>query len=198
MRELNLYQTESDELVLIGEAIDRHCWLVADTHSESPLVHKLITLEDFQCARLETRHFFIFDGAAEGSRLSIRKVSKDGDDFYYVSPGVGIPSLEFLGGGVFSNSDTHHRLIRPGFLSYSPEYWTADLLRKLPSPPELASLFDDLCRTVKQHSSKIRPGKKVFWIGQNAQTELKNSARLVGFENLEPEEWFGNVRGSGS
>jgi hypothetical protein len=185
MRELNLYQTEQDEVLLVTEALHQACWLVPDTHNKSPEVRRLTALDEFQSARLETRHFYIFNAPTEESGLSVRKVIKDNNEFYYVSPGVGIPSLEFLGGGVLSDQTGRGRLIRPGFLAYSPEYWAADLSRKLATPPKLASLFEHLSKIVKGHSSKIKLGKNVFWVGKGARSELEKSGRLVGYENLD-------------
>jgi hypothetical protein len=182
MRGLQLYQTESDEHVLIEEAIRLGCWLVPDIPSSSSEAHRLHTVEEFRQARLETRHFYIFSSRDQGGALSVRKVDKGNSHFFYVSPGVGTPSLEFLGGGVFVSPETQMRLIRPGFLEYSPDYWATDLSRKLASPPELASLFERLCVVAKSHSVRIKPGKSIFWVGEDARSEMEKGARLVGYE----------------
>jgi hypothetical protein len=184
---LQLYQTESDEVSLINAAFDLGCQLVPDTHLRSPQVQKLLSIEAFQGARVETRHFYIFSDSLAQSPLSTRKVTKEnGEFFYYVSPGVGTPSIEFLGGGIFEEPNAGAQLIRPGFLEFSREYWTLDLSRKLQSPTELESLFNRLSRTVKSHSSRIKPGKSVFWLGDNAQAEMEKGARLVGYESWSP------------
>lgn len=184
---LQLYQTESDETLLVNAAFDQGCLLVPDTHLISPEVQKLISIDAFQGARVETRHFYIFCDSLAQSPLSTRKVTKEnGESFYYVSPGVGTPSIEFLGGGIFEEPNTGAHLIRPGFLEFSRKYWTVDLSRELQSPPELESLFKRLSRIVKARSSKIKPGKSVFWLGDDARAEMEDGARLVGYESWSP------------
>jgi hypothetical protein len=121
---LQLYQTEPDEISLIKAAFDLGCQLVPDTHLRSPQVQKLHSIEAFRCARVETRHFYIVSDSLAQSPLSARKVTKEnGESFYYVSPSVGTPSIEFLGGGIFEEPNAVAQLIRPGFLEFSPQYW---------------------------------------------------------------------------
>lgn len=185
---LQLYQTEVDELLLIRAAFEEGCCLVPDVHSKVPEARRLIDVEEFREERGQTRHFYILTNSMVHSPLSIRKVKKEDDYFYYVSPGVGTPSLEFLGGGLYSGTESGTRLIRSGFLEFSREYWSADLSAKLPSPPELESLFLRLSRAIKTHGSRIKPGKTVFWLGDDAKSQLDGGARLVGYESWSPDK----------
>lgn len=183
---IQLYQTEVDELVLVRAAFERGCCLVPDLHLRSPEVQRLFNLEEFQNARLITRHFYIFGSSLAPHSLSIRPVEKENEIFYYVSSGVGTPSLEFLGGGIHVEPGTNRRLIRSGFLEFSREYWSEDLSRKLPSPPELEAHFLELSKVIKAHSLRIKPGKSVFWFGEDAKEQLQTGTKLVGYESWLP------------
>lgn len=185
MRELDLYQVEEDERLLVSRAFEGSCIFVPDVHYKVPEAYYLRTLEAFQNARAGTRHFYILKEPYSKSPFSMREVSKEGEVFYYASPGVGTPSLEFLAGGLFEEKPGTP-LIRPGFLAFSREYWSLDLSQKLSSPRELEILFDELCRVVKASSSRVKPGKKVFWLGDNARVALESGARLVGYESWSP------------
>jgi hypothetical protein len=195
---MQLYQTESDEILLVKSALDQGCLLMPDIHFKSREVQTVFSIETFQSARVETRHFYIFSDSLDAASLPTRKVTKqNGEVFYYVSPGVGTPSLEFLGGGLFVESNTGANLIRPGFLGFSREYWTNDLSRKRQSPTELESLFKALSRAVKAHNSRIKPGKSVYWLGDNARAEMENGARLVLNESWSPPTCWADRQPSG-
>jgi hypothetical protein len=88
-----------------------------------------------------------------------------------------------LGGGLFVDDATGEKRIRSGFLEFSRDYWAANLSRKKPAPPELEEMFKLLSRVVKKRSTRIKPGKGVFWLGDDARLQLANGARLVGYES---------------
>jgi hypothetical protein len=180
---LQLYQTELDELELVKAAIDEGCWLVPDTHYNVPEPDKLSTMEEFQNARIDQRHFFILNEVFTQSPISMREISKRDEHFYYVSPNVGGPSLEYLGGGISIDGATGEKRIGPGFLEFSRDYWVADLSRKKPSPPELEEMYKRIARAVKVQSTRIKPGKGVFWLGNDARMQLEKGARLIGYES---------------
>jgi hypothetical protein len=180
---LQLYQTELDELELVKAAIDEGCWLVPDSHYKVHEPDRLFTMEEFRDARLEQRHFFILNEVFIQSPISMREISKLDEHYYYVSPNVGGPSLEFLGGGISVDDRTGEKLIGSGFLEFSREYWVDDLSRKKPSPPELEEMYKRLARVVKVQSTRIKPGKGVFWLGNDARMQLEKGARLVGYES---------------
>ena len=183
MRTLQLYQTEADELELVKAAFAEDCWLVPDSHYRAPEVLKLFNLEEFKHARIEQRHFFIMNETFLKSPLSMRGFSKQNESLYYVSPNEGGPFLEFLGGGVFAvDGVMKEQRIRPGFLECPRDYWDPAASQKRLSPPELAETFNRIVDAVKARSTRIKPGKTVFWLGADAKLKLQRGARLVGYE----------------
>jgi hypothetical protein len=152
MRTLQLYQTEADELELVKAAFAEDCWLVPDSHYRAP-------------------------------EVLMRGFSKQNESLYYVSPNEGGPFLEFLGGGVFAvDGVMKEQRIRPGFLECPRDYWDPAASQKRLSPPELAETFNRIVDAVKARSTRIKPGKTVFWLGADAKLKLQRGARLVGYE----------------
>src|ERR1700754_3238022 len=103
MRELNLYQTEEDELGLVKAAFAAGCRMVPDSNYETSEVPAIYTIEAFRLSRLTERHFFILHECFQRLPITLRKISKDGKLLYYISPSQGGPFLEFMGGGIFVN-----------------------------------------------------------------------------------------------
>jgi hypothetical protein len=180
---IQLYQTEVDELTVVKTALDRGWWLIPDLDYSSDQVQELRSIEQFKRARSVERHFFIVSDFFLCSPLSLRKITKRGETVFYVSPSEGGPCLEFLGGGVFVDDATTEQRIRPGFLAFSRHYWASDLSQRFQSPPQLEIAFKLLAGVIKKNSLRIKPGKSVFWLGNDARSELQKGTRLVGFEN---------------
>jgi hypothetical protein len=182
MRGLQLYLTEVDELELVKAAFEEGCRLIPDCHYETAEYRELRSITEFKHHRAHVRHFFILGAGDELPRGAMRRVEKETESFFYLSPNVGEPSLELLGGGVFTDEESGKRMVRPGFLEFSQYYWTPDLSRRMVSPPEIEERFKRLASVVKRHSIRIKPGKGVFWLGNDAKLQLENGASLVGYE----------------
>ncbi|MGD0631016.1 MAG: hypothetical protein ABR987_16940 [Terracidiphilus sp.] len=180
---LQLYQTEADELVLVKAALDQGCWLVPDLNYETDEVQRFRSTEEYQHFRTEERHFFVLSEAFVRAPLSLRKITKADRILFYVSPSEGGPFLEFLGGGSFVDDSTGGRRIRPGFFTFSRRYWAADLSRTYDSPVELEEMFKRLTRVVKASSTRIKPGKSAFWLGNDARAQMADGVRLVCYES---------------
>jgi len=185
---LQLYQTESDELELVKVAFEEGCWLVPDSHYETTDVDKLFTVEEYMQTRASERHFFILGKAFSLEQLIMDSFTKDGKTLFYIVPSSGGPFLEYLGGGMFVDDATGEKRIRSGFLEFSRDYWAVDLSRKKSSPPELELTYKRLAQSVKAQSTRIKPGKGIFWLGNDAKMQLKSGARLVGFESWAPSQ----------
>jgi hypothetical protein len=179
MRELNLYQTEKDELHLIKAAIAAGCKLVADSNFETPEAPVISTVAAFQTSRAEQRHFFILHESFQRLPITFRQVAKNGKQLYYVSPSQGGPFLEFLGGGIFVNDKTGTKYVRSGFLAYRPEYWDEGLAKKWPAPPELSETYGKLSKVIRVKSTQIKPDKTVYWLGDDAKAQLLNGVKLA-------------------
>jgi hypothetical protein len=182
MRGLQFYLTEVDELDLVKAAFEEGCKLIPDCPYETPDFRDLHSIAEFQQYRSQVRHFFIFGGRDELPRDAMRKVEKEARYFFYLSPNVGKPSLEFMGGGVFTDEVSGKKMVRPGFLELSKYYWATDLSKRLVSPLEIEERFKRLTSVVKRSSTRIKPGKGVFWLGSDAKLQLENGASLVGYE----------------
>jgi len=178
MRELNLYQTEEDELELVKAALAEGCRMVPDSNYETPTVPTIDTVEAFRLCRLNERHFFILHERFQRLPITLRQISKDGKLRYYISPSQGGPFLEFMGGDIFVNEETGVKHIRSGFLAYRPEYWDEGLTKKEKAPSGLAETYRQLAKVIRATSTRIKPDKTVYWLGDHAKAQLLNGVKL--------------------
>ena len=177
-----MYLTEVDEVELIKAAFDEGCRLVPDHLYRTAELDELNSIVEFANVRQQVRHFFIFGAGDEIPRRAMRTIEKESESFFYLPPNVEKPSLEFLGGGIVTD-DTGHKMIRSGFLEFSRSYWSHDSSRKLVSPQEIEQRFRRLVSVIKRHSIRIKPGKGVFRLGNDARLQLENGASLAGYEH---------------
>jgi hypothetical protein len=185
MPQINLYQTEVDELEFMKGALKEGCKIVPDCNYATPEIQILNTLEEFQCSRLSERHFFILHERFIRLPLQLRPISKDGKTVYYISPSQGGPFVEFLGGGIFEDEKTQTWRIRSGFLAHPSNYWDANITKRQASPPELMEIYKRLAEAIRATSTRIKPDRSVYWLGNDAQAQLLRGAKL-GLH----EDWF--------
>lgn len=178
MRELNLYQAEEDELELINAALMAGCLIIPDSNYEAPEVLAIDTVEGFKRSRLRVRHFFMLHESFQRLPVTLRKISKDGKVVHYVSPSQGGPFIEFMGGGIFLNDETGSKYVRTGFLAHRSEYWNQELTKKQSSPPELVEIYGQLSKVIRTTSTRIKPDKAVYWLGDYAKAQLLNGVKL--------------------
>jgi len=183
MPSVQLYQSELDEVELIRTALAEGCCIVPCYDYESPEEKRLSTLEDFLGARTKVRQFFFTSESFERAPLSMREISKGGKAIFYIQQNTGGPFLQFLGGGLFLDEATGEDRIRPGLLSFSRHYRAEDLSWQHASPPELEEMFKQFLRVIKKNSVRIKPGKSVFWLGKDAEVQVRRGAKLIGYEN---------------
>jgi hypothetical protein len=186
MRELNLYQTEEDELQLVRAALSAGCRILPDSNYEVPKVLVIDNIAAFQQSRLTQRHFFILHESFQRLPVALRQIVKDGKLVYYISPSQGGPFLEFLGGGIFLNTETGTKCIRSGFLAYRSEYWDEGLTLKQPAPPELTDVYELLSKVIRATSTRIKPDNKIYWLGDYAKDQLLKGAKLGLHEQWSP------------
>jgi len=178
MPELQLYQTELDELKLVKAAFTEGCWMVPDSNYQTPEAISLRTVEQYLASRKNERHFFILNKLFSRLPFQMRKISKDGKIVYYISPSQGGPFLEFMGGGVIQDEKTRIRYIRSGFLAYSSGYWNADITRKEAAPSELVETYKRLGKFIRSTSVRIKPDVSVYWLGDDAIAEVERGTEL--------------------
>ena len=183
MPQINLYQTEQDELGIVKAAFSEGCTIVPDSNYSTSEAIALETIEAFNQARVHNRHFFILNKRFSRLPIHFRKISKDGKFVYYISPSQGGPFLEFMGGGVITD-EVGTRRIRSGFLACPHGYWDAEITRKENSPPELAESFKRLSKAIRTTSTRIKPDQSVYWLGNDAKTQVEGGAKLGLHENF--------------
>lgn len=147
----------------------------------------LLTNESlFLAARLSVRHFFIIRDDYLKMPLEMRRIQKGGRIVYYISQREGGPTVDFLGGGIFTRGT--ERFIRPGSLSHYPTFFDTQDERFQKMPKEIVTFFAQLVTHLKKSYRRIKPKKVTFWLSPNALNELQGGAKLVGLEDLSAEE----------
>jgi hypothetical protein len=120
----------------------------------------------------------------------MRKILKSGEAVYYISQRSGGPTIQLLGGGIFA--DNYEKVIRPGFISYFPTYWNTLSSRNEKPPLELIETYKALQNHVKNAAVRIKPGRSVFWLGEDARKAVLKGAKLIGFEQSPIPELIGS------
>jgi hypothetical protein len=183
MPELDLYQTEIDELEIVKAAFVEGCRMVVDSNYQTPVAPVLETVQEFQFARSTERHFFLINTKFERMPISMRQISKDGKSVYYISPSQGGPFIEFLGGGIYEDKSSGVKTVRSGFLAYRPDYWNDELTEKFAAPVELVETYRRLAKVVRATSTRIKPDKAVYWLGNDAKAQLQMGTKLGLHQN---------------
>ncbi len=180
MAELDLYLTEEDELEIVAAALDLECELIPDSHYPTAQFDRLSTLKEYERARARTRSFFFLSDRFFQCPLELRPIEKHGKTVYYIFSRSGGPTIQFLGGGLSQEGGS--KVIGPGFISYHTTYENTTRHRMEKPPKELVEVYDSLVKSVRKLATRIKPGKRVYWLGPDARKHVEKSAKLVGYE----------------
>ena len=113
-------------------------------------------------------------------------IEKPGGTVYFVRQRVGGPTIDFMGGGLFDESGS--RFIRPGYLAYHSTYWNSKKRRMEKAPAELVTTYQALVKAIRKSATRIKPGKRVYWLGDDAKRQLLTGVKLVGYEKYTAED----------
>jgi hypothetical protein len=161
-------------------------WLIPDVDYPQKQPALLTSESLFVAARLSVRHFFIIRDDYLKVPLEMRRIEKGGRTVYYISQREGGPTVDFLGGWIFTRGP--ERFIRPGSLSHYPTFFDTHERRFQKMPKEIVSFFSQLATHLKKSYRRIKPKKVTFWVSSNALSEVERGAKLVGLEDLSVEE----------
>lgn len=182
MPDLVVYLTEQDEIRFIKYALEKGTWLVPDVEYISrdyPRIENALEYESYR--QRQVRAFFIQRDDFVRSPLEMRNILKHDREIFYISQRKGGPYLDFMGGGIFSESGTSY--IRAGGFGYYPTYWDTVLERNQSAPKELRVLYSELKRFLLKGGRRLLRSKTQPWVLPGAVVSMQAGAKLVGFEN---------------
>ena len=186
MAELDLYLTKEDEPKIVGAALDLGCELIPDLHYPVAQFDRLSTLKDYERSRARTRSFFLLSDRFFQCPLELRPIEKHGKTVYYIFSRSGGPTIQFLGGGL--SQEAGSKVISPGFISYHTTYENTTRHRMEKPPKELVEVYDSLVKSAKKLTTRIKPDKRVYWLGPDARKHVEKDAKLVGYEKYSAAE----------
>lgn len=178
--------TGRDEVELVKFVLTEGAGLIPDLDYSRPKPELLSNRSEFASARVLTRHFFIVRDDYFKMPLHLRKIEKQGKLTYYIAQRKGGPTVDFLASGVFTRDGG--RFIRPGMVSHYPTFFDDQegCLRK--APKELIGFYRHITHFLKESYLRVKPKKVTFWLSPDAQSELRQGAKLIGLEDLSAEE----------
>jgi hypothetical protein len=186
MPELNLYMTEKDERRAVTFAFEQGCEFIPDLHYPSNRYELISTTNQYLRCRVRTRLFFILSEKYYCCPLEMRRIQQNGRRFHYISQRSGGPTIQFLAGGSFEAQG--QEFIRSGAIGYYPTYWnTLESEMQKPSA-RLVSTYKSLALQIRQIATRIKLGRSIFWVGDDARRAALTGAKLVGFEKFEASE----------
>jgi len=185
MAELILYPTESDELPIISLALQSGCKLVPDLDYPRPQYECLTNLDDYKNYRSRTRVFLLVSDVFFRHPLEMRQIEKQDLIVYYIFDRTGGPTIFFNSGGVIEEAGV--KSVRPGSIGHHPTYWTEDH-RVMKPAAELVETYKVLQKLIRRSFLHSKPGNVSFWIGPDAVEDVKNGAKLVGYEKYSAAE----------
>ena len=186
MPELQLFMTGRDEVELVKFVLSEGAGLIPDLDYPRPKLELVSNGSEFVSARALTRHFFIVRDDYFKMPLQLRKIEKQGKLAYYITQRKGGPTVDFLASGIFTRDGG--TFIRPGMVSHYPTFFDDQKGCFQKTPKELIGFYRDITHFLKESYVRVKPKKVAFWLSPDAQSELRQGAKLIGLEDLSAEE----------
>lgn len=184
MAEVGLYLTEKDELIIVAAALAMGCRIIPDVNYPSAEYESLSSGAGYTLNRLQTRLFYFWSRGFSRYPIELCNIEKDGRSVYFIAAGG--PVIHFMGGGVFDEDGSS--FIRPGFISHSVRYRNTSNGSMEKPPIKLITAYKSLVKIAQKSATRIKPGKRVFWLGPDARKAVENGTKLVGFEKYSAHE----------
>jgi|ERR1017187_2395710 hypothetical protein len=189
MAEIEFFAIEEEIIELVRWLLDRQCELVPDCHYESSRVNRMTKEPAIRSLAESTPHFFVIREDWVESPLSVREVTTTDKHFFYIDPRTGGPTLQFYWGRQFE-TDARKHLSATWLSSYR---WYEDSVshaRKKP-PKALAGLYSEFAKTVRGSRTRIKPGRRAYWISPHVAELVRAGMILVGLEGMPADQVLG-------
>jgi hypothetical protein len=130
--------------------------------------------------------FFIVKEDLMESPLQFREVTTPEKHFYYISPRVGGPSLQFYWGGAPKQSDKPQ--LAASMLSYYP--WYEDSVTGVHKKPSKAfiEMYSICAKKIRSSRRRIKPGVRAYWISPQVEQLVRAGTSLIGLEKFSDGE----------
>lgn len=189
MPDIELFATDEEIFEIIKFLVGRECVFVGDRRRESVEYEQSCDVGSIQKLAEESPHMFVISEEWSESPLSVREVISSGSKLYYINPRCGGPSMQFYWGRRFKKEERDH--LSATWFSYYPWYQSSVLNERMNQPLQLKAKYAQLLRIIRQGRRKIRPGKRLYWIGPQVERLVQNGLILVGLEGYPMEQILG-------
>jgi hypothetical protein len=186
MAEIEFFANEHEILDLMKLFLESKCVIIPDLHYVSKSMKCLTDESEIKALSEDVSLFFVVKEDIIESPLQFREVTTPEKHFYYISPHVGGPSMQFYWGKEHEQSSK--RQIGASWLSYYP--WYEDSItreRKKPSNV-LISIYSEFAKAIRKDRRKVKPSVRAFWISPYIEQLIRQGALLIGLENFSVEE----------
>jgi hypothetical protein len=174
---------------LVGWLLDQGCEFIPDLHYDSNSFQNIADLTAIQELAESVALFHVVRPDFIESPILPREVETTDKHFFYISPRVGGPTLQFYRGRQFEKEGNLH--LSCTFLSFYPWYENSLTGAHEKPPQALRDLYAEFAKTVGKSRRKIKPGQRANWISPTAERLVRSGSILVGLEDLSIEQILG-------
>ena len=107
---------------------------------------------------------FIVDSKAELKKFVFESYFKDGSERYYIRQRYGMPTIDFLYGGLVEKSEMK---ITPGSISNYSFYYSDGGDKIYPSEQD-KHLYSTIVTFIKKNTIPVKLTKRTFWVGKKS------------------------------
>ncbi|RKR84186.1 hypothetical protein BDD43_4413 [Mucilaginibacter gracilis] len=182
MAEMNFFFNLKEREGFINYCFDNDCVIIPDSNYEDNSYYLIKNINQYHGYMKECVGFFIVSDKYKQFPLEMRSFEKDGKLNYYIRQRYGGPSVDFYT-PIFAEMESNK--IGPGLISIYPFYYHYN--EKIIPGNELKQTYNLLISYIRKKSTKVKIGKKNYWIGINTIEQVK--AGILEFVEMDGFDW---------
>ncbi len=184
MAEIEFFADLVEVKDVVENLLEEGFQFVPDAHYETDTPVTLAEISGIREAAATTPHFFLIRKDLLESPISMRKVTAEGKQFYYVDPRTGGPTLQFLWGRGAAIDSSARDSLSASWISHYPWYTDSVSKERRPMPKSLIQVYSACAKNIRAKGRRIKPGKREYWLFPHAESLVRGGTKLVGLENL--------------
>lgn len=184
MAEIEFFADLVEVKDVVGKLLGDGFQFIPDAHYETDTPVRLTKISGIQEAAATTPHFFLVRNDLVESPISMRKVTTEEKQFYYIDPRTGGPTLQFFWGRGAAIDSSARDSLSASWISHYPWYTDSVSKERRPTPKDLIKVYSVCAKCVRAKGRKIKPGKREYWLFPQAESLVRRGTKLVGLENI--------------
>jgi hypothetical protein len=186
MSEIEFYAVEEEIVEVFTLLLNMNCSIVPDLQYSSDSITSTNKISEIIKVSSSTSLFFIIRDDLIESPLKLREVNTPTKHFFYLSPRMGGPCLQFYWGKIIHKNNKTS--IAASWLSYYPWYEDSITREHKKVSKDLLKIYHDCSKVIRTNRNRIQPGKRMYWISPQIEHLMLNGNKLIGLEEFSIDE----------